>query len=95
MNRDEFLGKLQLCYFGDRNAFEEIVSVYDKQKKVKEERDKYKIVLDKIKEILNKMIYEGYAPSSTGSITLYTATGENSEFGTRAKVILELLEEIE
>ena len=29
MNRNEFIGKLQLCYFGDRNAFNEIVSVYD------------------------------------------------------------------
>lgn len=29
MNREEFIGKLQACYFGDRNAFNEIVSVYD------------------------------------------------------------------
>lgn len=31
MNRTEFIGKLQLCYFGDRNAYDKIVSVYDKQ----------------------------------------------------------------
>jgi len=30
VNRDEFIGKLQLCYFGDRNAFNEIVSEYDR-----------------------------------------------------------------
>lgn len=29
MTKEEFIGKLQLCYFGDRNAFNEIVSVYD------------------------------------------------------------------
>lgn len=48
MNRDEFIGKLQLCYFGDRNAFEEIVSVYDK----------YKSILDKIKEYVNDVIID-------------------------------------
>ena len=30
MNKEEFIGKLQLCYFGDRNAFNEIVSEYDR-----------------------------------------------------------------
>ena len=29
MTKEEFIGKLQLCYIGDRNAFNEIVSVYD------------------------------------------------------------------
>lgn len=29
MNKEEFLGKLQMTYIGDRNAFNEIVSVYD------------------------------------------------------------------
>lgn len=32
MNRDEFIGKLQMCCFGDRNAFNEIVNEYDKLK---------------------------------------------------------------
>ena len=41
MDRTEFIGKLQLCYVGDRNAFEEIVSVYDKQQaKINEAIDK-------------------------------------------------------
>lgn len=34
MSREEFIGKLQLCYFGDRNAFEEIVSVYDELQEI-------------------------------------------------------------
>lgn len=29
MSREEFIGKLQLCYFGDRNAFNDIVCAYD------------------------------------------------------------------
>lgn len=30
MDRDEFIGKLQMCYFGERNAFNEIISEYDR-----------------------------------------------------------------
>lgn len=40
MNRDEFIGKLQLCYFGDRNAFNEIVSEYDRLNNIIEEQKK-------------------------------------------------------
>ena len=33
MDKTEFLGKLQLCYFGDRNAFDEIVELFDRMQK--------------------------------------------------------------
>lgn len=29
MSREEFIGKLQMCYFGERNALNEILSIYD------------------------------------------------------------------
>lgn len=32
MTKEEFIGKLQMCYFGDRNAFNEIVGEYDRLK---------------------------------------------------------------
>lgn len=32
MNREEFIGKLEMVYVGDRNAFNEIVDVYDELK---------------------------------------------------------------
>lgn len=32
MAKEEFIDKLQMCYFGDRNAFNEIVGEYDKLK---------------------------------------------------------------
>lgn len=32
MSRDEFIGKLQMVYVGDRNALDEIVGVYDNLK---------------------------------------------------------------
>lgn len=33
MEKSEFIAKLQMCYFGDRNAFNEIIEVYDELKK--------------------------------------------------------------
>lgn len=32
MNKEEFIGKLEMVYVGDRNAFNEIVDVYDELK---------------------------------------------------------------
>lgn len=29
MNKEELIGKLQMCYFGDRNALNELVGYYD------------------------------------------------------------------
>ena len=39
MNREEFIAKLQMVYVGDRNAFDEIVGVYDD---LKEENQRLK-----------------------------------------------------
>ena len=39
MTREEFLNKLQLCYFGERKAFNEIMAIYDKMQKQLEEKD--------------------------------------------------------
>jgi len=41
MNKEEFLGKLQMCYFGERNAFDEIVSEYDRLNNIIDELEKY------------------------------------------------------
>lgn len=43
--------------------------------------------IDKAIEVINKMISPGYYKDGTS----YMATSKNSEFGTRAKVILEIL----
>lgn len=34
MSKEEFVGKLQMCYVGDKNAFEEIVAVYDELQEI-------------------------------------------------------------
>ncbi len=41
MDKEEFLDKLQLCYFGDKSAFEEIVGVYDDLQQRIEKANKY------------------------------------------------------
>lgn len=47
MTREEFLNKLQLCYFGERKAFNEIMAIYDKMQKQLEEKDEaLKVIRD-------------------------------------------------
>lgn len=52
MNREEFIGKLQLCYFGDRNAFNEIV---EDNQKLKNEVVYSKEEIDRLNNIINKL----------------------------------------
>ena len=64
-DREHFIATLQACYFGDRNAFDEIVRIYDKKeniiKEVREYIESYmpnydfdKTNLIKLLEILDK-----------------------------------------
>ena len=47
MTREELLNKLQLCYFGERKAFNEIMAIYDKMQKQLEEKDEaLKVIRD-------------------------------------------------
>ena len=58
MNKEEFIGKLQMCYFGERNAFEEIVSVYEElikeNKKLKEKLEKCIPISEQVETINRK-----------------------------------------
>ena len=36
-DREHFIATLQACYFGDRNAFDEIVRIYDKKENITKE----------------------------------------------------------
>ena len=40
-DREHFIATLQACYFGDRNAFDEIVRIYDKKENIIKEVRKY------------------------------------------------------
>ncbi len=45
-NREHFIATLQACYFGDRNAFEEIIRIYDeKENIIKEVREYIKDII--------------------------------------------------
>jgi len=53
--------------------------------------DRYKLRIDKAIETINLMIYKGYTISNKGTARSYMATGENSEFGVRARELLDIL----
>ena len=57
MNKEELIGKLQMVYVGDRNALNELIGYYDGLKEcieiVQQENQKYKEVIDKLKEWIN------------------------------------------
>ena len=64
MNREEFIGKLEMVYVGDRNAIDEIISEYDRLNNIINELEKYihnELVLDFYNDdmpcelIINKM----------------------------------------
>ncbi len=52
MNKEEFIGKLQLVYFGDRNAFNEIV---EDNQKLKNELVYYKVEIDRLNNIIDEL----------------------------------------
>lgn len=53
MNREEFIGKLQLVYVGDRNAIDEIV---EDNQKLKNEVVYSKVEIDRLKNIIDTML---------------------------------------
>lgn len=50
MNREEFIGKLQMVYVGDRNAFDEIV---EDNQKLKNEVVYSKVEIDRLNNVIN------------------------------------------
>ena len=58
--------------------------------KAKDKIKQYKSVLDEIREVINKMIYQGYIDDEIQ----YFATGNKSGFGIRANVLLQILDKV-
>ena len=58
MNKEELIGKLQMVYVGDKNALNELIGYCDGLKEVieivQQENKKYKEVIDKAIEHINK-----------------------------------------
>ena len=64
MNKEELIGKLQMVYFGDRNALNELIGYYDGLKQgieeLQQENQKYKEVIDKAMKYIQKMFETGF-----------------------------------
>ena len=54
--------------------------------------NKYKKVIEEVREVINKMIYTGYMLEKDNSATQFMATSKKSEFGIRAEVLLQILD---
>ena len=52
MNKEEFIGKLQMVYVGDRNAFDEIV---EDNQKLKNEVVYSKVEIDRLNNIIDEL----------------------------------------
>lgn len=52
MNRDEFIGKLQMVYVGDKNAIDEIV---EDNQKLKNELVYSKVEIDRLNNIITEL----------------------------------------
>ena len=52
MNKEEFIGKLQMVYVGDRNAFNELV---EDNQKLKNEVVYSKVEIDRLNNIINEL----------------------------------------
>ena len=63
-------------------------NLLEANEKLQQQLDKYKDVIEEVREIINKMLFNGYVKGGT----IYMATTEDSEFGTRAKFLLQILD---
>lgn len=104
LHSGEYLNQLRF----ERNMLQDVVEKMEVSKEDKkfidmthrntqllEENRKYEEVIDKLKNIINEMINCGYIVENGESAVNYMATGSKSEFGTRAKVLLNILKEVE
>lgn len=64
-----------------------ILEILDYISNLEQQCKQQKEVIDKANEVIDKMINIGYS----SGFTQYCATGEDSEFGTRAKIIKDIL----
>ena len=67
------------------------ISLKREIKKLQQENQKQKEVIDNATKAINEMIHTGYILKNDNSATEFMATGKNSEFGVRAEALLEIL----
>ena len=74
MNREEFIGKLQMVYVGDRNAFYEIV---DDNQKLKNEVVYSKVEIDRLNKEYERIYNENCKLRENHNINDITLLDEN------------------
>lgn len=100
MNKEEFINSnMKLSkediiedYYKTEEKLGKYLGIEHENYELKQENKRLKDNWNEIKGIIEDMIYVGYVDNNT---TCYWATERNSEFGTRAKVILNKMTELE
>lgn len=107
MNNYQMFKKIQeqAKVYEEYNNFdrEDLIDELVEEKRINEnnleEIDRLNNIIDELEKILNLMIYQGYydipkADYEGTAVQGFMPTGENSEFGIRAKFILDKLNEL-
>lgn len=84
MNRDEFIGKLQMVYVGDRNAIDEIV---EDNQKLKNEVVYSKVEIDRLNNIINEL--ENFINNE-----IFTALDKKHVFNEEADTFYKVLDKL-
>ena len=89
MNKEEFIGKLQLVYFGDRNAFNEIV---EDNQKLKNELVYSKTEIDRLNKEYERIYNENCKLRENHNINDITLLDENERLN---NIIKELSKDVD
>ena len=89
MNKEEFIGKLQLVYVGDRNAIDELV---EDNQKLKNEVVYSKVEIDRLNNIINKL--EKWCNECIDNCIIAREHGYTTISDTILEIILDKLKEL-
>ena len=83
-NREHFIATLQACYFGDRNAFEEIIRMYDEKENI----------IKEVREYIesNPLVYVGDTDVKVEDILYQEKNIEDTKF---FETLFEILDKVE
>ena len=81
---------------GYKNRYDDLlieeIDLYNEVINLQQENKQLKEVIEEVRKVINAMIHTGYILENDNSATQFTATDKNSEFGVRAKILLQILD---
>ena len=97
----EYLMKLYKGVYEENRRLKEKINTYENpedltlmfmycDEKAKDKIKQLKEVIEEVREVINKMVHYGYGKNGT----YYMRTTDNSEFGARAEVLLQILDKV-